>query len=119
MVKVTRTLAPKPAEEVKGNLSHEPSNAPRSGFAADQLLSFVERYERLQEERDGLGDDQKEVMAEAKGTGFDTKILRQVIRRRKMNSADRMEQDSVLELYEEGIRTAEKALKNASLAAGT
>lgn len=73
-----------------------------------QLLSYVERFERLQEERDGLGDDQKEVMKEAKGLGFDTKILRKAIQRRKMDKAQRDEADSMLELYEDVIREAEK-----------
>lgn len=118
MVKLNRTPAPKLADEPQGNLSHSPQNTPRSGFAADQLLSFVERYERLQEEKEAMAADQKEVMAEAKGTGFDTKILRQVIRRRKMDTADRMEGDSILELYEEAIRKAQKALTDASLAEG-
>lgn len=73
-----------------------------------QLLSYVERHERLQEERDALGDDQKEIMDEAKGLGFDTKVLRTVIRRRKMDSAARMEADSMLELYEDVIQEAQK-----------
>lgn len=73
-----------------------------------QLLSYVERHERLQEERDALGTDQKEVMEEAKGLGFDTKILRQAIRRRKMGADERITADSLLETYEEAIRTAEK-----------
>lgn len=73
-----------------------------------QLLSYVERYERLQEERDALGDDQGEIMAEAKGIGLDTKIMRTVIRRRKMDPADRQEVDAMLEIYEEAVQQAEK-----------
>jgi uncharacterized protein (UPF0335 family) len=70
-----------------------------SGFAKDQLLSFVQRVERLNEEKDALSEDIREVFAEAKGTGFDTKIMRQVIRMRKMDKADRQEMAALTELY--------------------
>lgn len=73
------------------------------GIAADRLRSFCERIERLQEEAKGLADDIKEIYAEAKGTGFDTKIMRQVIRLRKMEQADRQEQDALLELYRQAL----------------
>lgn len=84
-----------------------------------QLLSFVERWERLQEERAALGDDQKEVMAEAKGMGFDTSTLRKVIARRRMDTADRQEADAMLELYEDTIRQAEKQQVAKSIAEGS
>jgi uncharacterized protein (UPF0335 family) len=71
----------------------------KSGFAKDQLRSFIERIERLEEEKKALADDIREVYSEAKGTGFDTKIMRQVIRLRKMESADRQEQEAMLDLY--------------------
>ncbi|RUQ61251.1 DUF2312 domain-containing protein [Azospirillum doebereinerae] len=73
------------------------------GIAADRLKSFVERIERLEEEKKGLQEDVKEVYAEAKGTGFDTKIIRQIIRLRKMDKADRQEQEAILELYKEAL----------------
>ncbi|MBP2292138.1 MULTISPECIES: DUF2312 domain-containing protein [Azospirillum] len=73
------------------------------GIAADRLRSFVERIERLEEEKRGLQEDVKEVYAEAKGTGFDTKIIRQIIRLRKMDKADRQEQEAILELYKEAL----------------
>lgn len=73
------------------------------GIAADRLRSFVERIERLEEEKRGLQEDIKEVYAEAKGTGFDTKIIRQIIRLRKMDKADRQEQEAILELYKEAL----------------
>ena len=75
------------------------------GIAGDRLKSFVERIERLEEERRALGADIKEVYAEAKGNGFDTKIMRQVIRLRKMEVADRREQDELLELYRRALDT--------------
>jgi uncharacterized protein (UPF0335 family) len=71
----------------------------KSGFAKEHLRSFVERIERLEEEKKALADDIKEVYSEAKGTGFDTKVMRQVLRLRKMESADRQEQEAMLDLY--------------------
>ena len=67
--------------------------------AADRLRSFIERVERLEEEKAVIMEDTKEVYAEAKGEGYDTKILRQVIRIRKMDRADRQEQEALLDLY--------------------
>ena len=71
----------------------------KSGFAAGQLKSLVERIERLEEEKAALGADVREVYAEAKGQGFDTKIMRQVIRMRKLDKADFQEQEAMLDLY--------------------
>ncbi|HEY2885453.1 MAG TPA: DUF2312 domain-containing protein [Rhizomicrobium sp.] len=71
----------------------------KSGFAKEHLRSFVERIERLEEEKRALADDIREVYSEAKGTGFDTKVMRQVVRLRKMESADRQEQEAMLDLY--------------------
>ena len=71
----------------------------KSGFAAGQLRSLVERIERLEEEKTALAADIREVYAEAKGHGFDTKIMRQVVRIRKLDKADRQEQEAVLDLY--------------------
>lgn len=93
----TQTTEPKTAADL---------TAPGSNSRA-QLYSFVERLERLDEERQGLVDDAKEVRAEAKGMGYDTKILGVVLRRRKMDKADLLEADSLLEMYEEAIRDAE------------
>lgn len=67
--------------------------------AADQLRSYIERIERLEEEKAGLGADIRDVFAEAKGNGFDTKTMRQVIRLRKMEAADRQEAEHMLDLY--------------------
>lgn len=67
--------------------------------AQDQIKAFIERNERLEEEKDAIGGDIKEVYAEAKGNGFDTKVLREIIRIRKMDHAERMEHEALLELY--------------------
>ena len=68
-------------------------------FAVAQLRSIIERIERLEEEKATLSEDIKEVYAEAKGNGFDTKILRTVVRLRKQDSSERAEQESLLDLY--------------------
>jgi uncharacterized protein (UPF0335 family) len=70
-----------------------------SNFAREQLKAIVERIERLEEEKKSISDDIKDVFAEAKANGFDTKILRQVIRIRKQDLAERQEQETVLDLY--------------------
>jgi len=67
--------------------------------ASKQLKSFVERIERLEEEKKGIADDIRDVFAEAKGQGFDTKVMRQVIRIRKKDVAERQEEEALLDLY--------------------
>jgi len=67
--------------------------------ASRQLKSFVERIERLEEEKKGIADDIRDVFAEAKGQGFDTKVMRQVIRLRKKDVAERQEEEALLDLY--------------------
>jgi uncharacterized protein (UPF0335 family) len=69
------------------------------GIAGDRLKSFIERIERLEEEKRTLAEDIKEVYAEAKGTGFDTKIIRQIIRIRKRDQDELDEEESLLEVY--------------------
>jgi len=71
----------------------------KSGFAKEHLKSFIDRIERLEEERNALTADIREVYSEAKGNGFDTKIMRQVIRMRKLDKADFQEQEAMLDLY--------------------
>jgi uncharacterized protein (UPF0335 family) len=73
------------------------------GIAADRLRSFIERIERLEEERKSLGADLRDVYAEAKSAGFDTKIMRQIVRIRKMDSADRQEQEELIDLYKQAL----------------
>lgn len=65
----------------------------------DQLKSIVERIERLEEEKKTIADDIKEVFAEMKGTGFDTKAVRKIIRLRKQDQAERQEEEAILDLY--------------------
>ena len=68
-------------------------------FAKDQLKAFVERIERLEEEKKATSDDIRDVYAEAKGNGFDTKALRTIVRLRKMDTDERREQQEVLDTY--------------------
>src|ERR687894_446800 len=74
--------------------------------AADQLQAFVERIERLEEEKAGIAGDIKEVYAEAKGNGFDTKVLRKIISLRKRDYAERQEEEAILELYLQALGMA-------------
>jgi uncharacterized protein (UPF0335 family) len=67
--------------------------------AQDQLRAFIERIERLEEEKKAIADDIRDIYAEAKGNGFDTKVLRQVIKIRKQDRAERLEQEALLDLY--------------------
>jgi uncharacterized protein (UPF0335 family) len=73
------------------------------GVAADKLKAFIERIERLESEKTDLAADIREVYAEAKGNGFDTKIMRKVIALRKMEEPDRKEQDELLDLYRKAV----------------
>ena len=67
--------------------------------AAGQLKAFIERVERLEEEKQTISDDIKDVYAEMKGTGFDTKAVRTIIRLRKKDQAERQEEEAILDLY--------------------
>ena len=83
------------------------------GVAGDQLRAFVERIEHIEEEIKSLTEDKKEIFAEAKGEGFDVKILKEVIRIRKQDQEERQEHESLLEVYLHAIEDAEP-LKNAA-----
>ncbi len=74
-----------------------------TAFAADQLRSFVERIERLEEEKSSIAADISEIYKEAKSTGFDTAIMRQVVKLRKMDRAARTEQEAILDLYKAAL----------------
>lgn len=69
------------------------------GVAAGQLRSLVERIERLEEEKKAIAEDIKDVFGEAKANGFDVKVLRQVIRLRRQDTAERQEHEALLDLY--------------------
>lgn len=71
--------------------------------ADDRLRLLIERIERLEEEKKGIGDDIKDVYAEAKATGYDAKILRQIVRLRKMKPDDRREMEALLDTYKNAL----------------
>lgn len=73
------------------------------GVTGEHLRQYVERIERLEEDKKVIADDIKEVFAEAKANGFDVKIMRKVISLRKLDAADREEQDALLELYQQAL----------------
>ena len=85
----------------RGNLTHDntTNGAPVDSVAQDQLRAFVERIERMEEERSAIAADIKEIYTEAKGNGFDTKIIRKIVAIRKQDANERMEQEALLELY--------------------
>jgi uncharacterized protein (UPF0335 family) len=73
------------------------------GIAGERLKSFIERIERLEEEKRALAEDIKEVFAEAKGVGFDIKIMRQIIKIRRMDQDDVDEQEALLDTYKRAL----------------
>jgi len=81
----------------------EQTDTKTGGIAADRLRSIVERIERLEEERKALGNDIKDIYAEAKSAGFDVKVLRQLIRIRKQEAAEVEEQESLLDVYRRAL----------------
>ena len=73
------------------------------GIAGERLRSFIERIERLEEEKRTLAADIKEVYAEAKGSGFDAKTMRQIVRLRRMDKDDLDEQETLLDIYKRAL----------------
>src|SRR5262245_5960260 len=76
---------------------------PATRFAKDQLKAFVERVERLEEEKKSIADDIRDVYAEAKGNGFDVKALRSIVRMRKQDANERAEEEAILETYMQAL----------------
>ena len=81
--------------------------ANKGGIAKDRLRSFIERIERLEEEKAALSGDIREVYAEAKGVGFDARIMRQIVKLRKLDNAERQEQEALLDLYKQAVGLAD------------
>jgi uncharacterized protein (UPF0335 family) len=109
-----QTLA---ALEIRGrtvqNRGMSPTGANRHGasmtdnVSAEQLRLFIERIETLEEEKKGIADDIKDVYAEAKGTGFDTKTMRAIVRLRKMEASARQEAEALLDTYKTALGLAD------------
>ncbi|MDQ0303893.1 MULTISPECIES: DUF2312 domain-containing protein [Ancylobacter] len=81
----------------------QPLSDAAAGFAKEQLKSFIERIERLEEEKKTIADDIKDVFAEAKGTGFDTKALREILKIRKQDADQRAEHEAIVDLYMQAL----------------
>ena len=79
------------------------TNPEVGGIAVDRLRSLIERIERLEEEKAAIASDIRDIFAEAKSAGFDVKIMKTVIKLRKMNAADRDEQELLLETYRKAM----------------
>jgi uncharacterized protein (UPF0335 family) len=93
------------------HISLGPPNQPEKKMSegsvtADQLRLFIERIERLEEEKKGIADDIRDVYSEAKSNGYDAKIMRQIVRLRKMTNDDRAEMEAVLETYKSALGLA-------------
>ena len=80
-----------------------PSSPDNYAVTADELRQFIERYERLEAEKSDIAEAQKEVMAEAKGRGYDTKVMRKVIALRKRDKDDIAEEEAILEMYKSAL----------------
>jgi uncharacterized protein (UPF0335 family) len=85
---------------------HRNDQVPTDSVAADQLKAFIERIERLEEEKAGIAGDIKDIYAEAKGTGYDTKAIRKIVSLRKKDHAERQEEEAILELYMQALGMA-------------
>lgn len=96
-------MAENVARIAQDNDEEEAKLSSQGGVAGKRLVSFLERIERLEEEKAGLGDDIKDIYAEAKGVGFDVKTIRRIVKLRKMNPEKRREEDELLELYKSAI----------------
>lgn len=84
-------------------MSEEEQKSDVGGIAADRLRSLIERIERLEEEKKGISSDIRDIFAEAKGAGFDVKTMRTILKLRKMNAADRDEQEFLIETYRKAL----------------
>lgn len=97
-IKTTSEVFSRAAAAIKKE-NAKPAQTPATRFAKDQLKSIIERIERLESEKAEIAEQIKEVFGEAKGNGFDVKILRMVVRIRKQDRAKRMETEAILDLY--------------------
>lgn len=86
-----------------GNANQKPKPGIAGGITPQQLKQYVERIETIEQQKSNLAADIREVYAEAKGNGFDTRTMRSIIRLRKLNPEQRAEQDELLELYRHAV----------------
>jgi uncharacterized protein (UPF0335 family) len=106
--------SPRPLGQVlRGHVDEGETMSRSGGIAGDQLRAIVERIERIEEDIKALNEDKKEIYDEAKGNGFDVKILREVVRLRKLDQKERDEKETLLEVYLHAIATARPLLEAA------
>lgn len=91
------------AKKKQAHQDEEPGIGHNSGVSGGRLKAFIERVERLEEEKRGLAEDIRDVYSEAKATGFEPKIMRKLVRLRKMNAEKRREEQELLDLYSSAI----------------
>ena len=84
------------------------------GIAGERIRSFIERVEQIEEELRALTEGKKEVFAEAKGEGFDVKVLKEILKLRKQDKDERDEQDSLLDLYMQAMEGSEEPVRQAA-----
>ena len=83
--------------------SHDDTVSDSHRVAASELRAFIERFERLEAEKKDIADQQKEVMAEAKGRGYDTRVMRKLVALRKKDPQERSDEEAILDLYKEAL----------------
>jgi uncharacterized protein (UPF0335 family) len=84
------------------------------GIAGERIRSFIERVEQIEEELKALNEGKKEIFAEAKGEGFDVKVLKEILKLRKQDKDERDEQESLLDLYMQAMEQSEEPLQKAA-----
>ena len=84
------------------------------GIAGERIRSFIERVEQIEEELKALNEGKKEVFAEAKGEGFDVKVLKEILKLRKQDKDERDEQESLLDLYMQAMEQSDEPLQKAA-----
>ncbi|MEG3639720.1 DUF2312 domain-containing protein [Magnetococcus sp. PR-3] len=84
-------------------LTVEPTTEDAQGIAGEVLIQYIDRIERLEEEKSGIAEDIRDVYAEAKGTGFDAKVIRELVKLRKMEQHELDEKEMLLHLYRQAI----------------
>lgn len=84
----------------------------QSTIAREQLRAFIERIERLEEEKKAIADDIRDVYAEAKGNGYDVKVMRQIVRLRKQEAHERQEEEAILDLYKHALGMISAPVEN-------
>lgn len=90
-------------DDLVGGIGHNSKKTKAGPISADRLKSLVERIEKLEEERKSVADDIRDIYSEAKGVGYDTKTIRKIIMLRKMDAADRDEQETLLDVYKHAL----------------